>query len=309
MQKGKKRGVVRVKTKQRGDKPNTQGNKIQKPRNDKAIPVPNLPALKMAASTAYKAPPQSPIASVAVGTKNFKDAQHAPKADDKASEQAVEYVEDEDEFDPYLFIRSLPQLTDAMKHRKSPLPKKRRSAPKITLAIDLDETLVHCSVIPLEKAELTFSVNFNGVDYEVYVRTRPHLKVFLEQVSEWFETVVFTASQKVYADKLLDILDPKGKFIGHRLFRDSCVCIDGNYLKDLHILGRDLQTVAILDNSIQAFGFQLNHGIPIESWFDNDSDSELLDLLPFLRKLKDVKDVRPLIKQTFHLQDYVDSLR
>ena len=85
--------------------------------------------------------------------------------------------------------------------------------------------------------------------------------------------------------------------------------MDGNYLKDLHILGRDLRFTAIVDNSVQAFGFQLNNGIPIESWFDDDADTELLNLLTFLKTLKDVStDVRPLIKETFRLEDFVSSL-
>jgi len=137
---------------------------------------------------------------------------------------------------------------------------------------------------------------------------RPYLAKFLRQVSAWFEIVVFTASQKVYADKLLNILDPKRRYIKHRIFRDSCVCVDGNYLKDLTVLGRDLSKVAIVDNSVQAFGFQLNNGIPIESWFDDDDDQELLNLIPFLQKLKDSKDVRPLIKKTFRLEEFVNSL-
>jgi len=244
---------------------------------------------------------QTPLQVQAAKAKAMQQANQNREGGDMDDEYG-----DEDEFDPFLFIKNLPPLTEEMKNRVSPLPKKRSN--RNCLALDLDETLVHCSVQPIEKAELTFTVNFNGCDYEVYVRTRPHLHTFLEQVAEWFEIVVFTASQKVYADKLLDILDPDKKYVQHRVFRDSCVCVDGNYLKDLNILGRDMNCIAIVDNSVQAFGYQLDNGIPIESWFDDDSDNELLNLIPFLRTLKDVKDVRPLIKDTFKLTEFVNSL-
>ena len=40
------------------------------------------------------------------------------------------------------------------------------------------------------------------------MRRRPHLESFLQRCAELFEVVVFTASQKVYAEQLLNILDP-----------------------------------------------------------------------------------------------------
>lgn len=75
-------------------------------------------------------------------------------------------------------------------------------------------------------------------------------------MAELFEIVVFTASQKVYASKLLGILDPEN-LIQHKLYRDACCCVEGNYLKDLRILGRNLAHVIIIDNSPQAFGYQV----------------------------------------------------
>ena len=185
------------------------------------------------------------------------------------------------------------------------LPRKPRGAPKINLVLDLDETLVHCSVDPIADADLTFPVNFNGVNYQVYVRKRPYLDKFLAAIAGVFEVTVFTASQEVYAKRLLDLLDPKGQYIQHRLYRDSCLCVEGNYLKDLNVLGRDLTQTLLVDNSPHAFGYQIDNGVPIESWFDDRSDRELLKLAAFLDTLHGATDVRTLIRKKFNLAHLV----
>ncbi|GFZ21144.1 SCP1-like small phosphatase 5 [Actinidia rufa] len=177
--------------------------------------------------------------------------------------------------------------------------------PPTTLVLDLDETLVHSTLERCDDADFTFPVNFNLQEHTVYVRCRPHLKDFMDKVAGLFEIIIFTASQSIYAEQLLNVLDPKRRIFRHRVYRESCVFVDGNYLKDLSVLGRDLANVIIIDNSPQAFGFQVDNGIPIESWFDDRSDQELLLLLPFLESLVGVDDVRPLIAKKYNLREKI----
>lgn len=203
-------------------------------------------------------------------------------------------------FDPHSFIRNLPDLSDVVPDdRPTILPKESRERKPITLVLDLDETLVHSTLEHCEDADFTFTVFFNMREHTVYVKERPHLRTFLKKVAEMFEVVVFTASQSIYAEQLLDILDPDGKLISGRAYRESCIFSDGSYTKDLTVLGLDLAKVLIIDNSPQVFRLQINNGIPIKSWFDDPSDNELISLIPFLETLAEADDVRPLIAKRF----------
>ena len=116
---------------------------------------------------------------------------------------------DDDEFNPWQYIKTLPPYS-VVSHLcpKVTLPTKVPSSPPITLVLDLDETLVHCTVEPIPDADLTFPVEFHGTTYQVHVRLRPFLKNFLKKIQGNYEVIVFTASQKVYANELLNLIDP-----------------------------------------------------------------------------------------------------
>ncbi|XP_049850400.1 CTD small phosphatase-like protein 2 isoform X2 [Schistocerca gregaria] len=214
------------------------------------------------------------------------------------------------DFDSFYLIAMLPPLDTLPPPPNAPcLPIKSHNAPPITLVLDLDETLVHCSSKKVDNPGMVISFDFKEKQHEIYVKKRPGFDEFLEHVSQLFETVIFTASDRVYADKLLSILDPERKWIHHRIFRESCTYVLGNYLKNLHVLGRELSKVVIIDNSPFSFAYQLDNGIPINSWTDDHRDRELLHLLPFLESAAACSDVRPLLHSKFHLQDRLEEFK
>lgn len=62
------------------------------------------------------------------------------------------------------------------------------------------------------------------------------------------QLVVFTASLAVYANAVMDRLDPNG-YVPYRLFRDSCTNYKGTYIKDMGRMGRDLKAPHLLSSA------------------------------------------------------------
>ncbi|KAL1897372.1 hypothetical protein Sste5346_004108 [Sporothrix stenoceras] len=152
------------------------------------------------------------------------------------------------------------------------------------LVLDLDETLVHSSFKILHQADFTIPVEIEGNYHNIYVIKRPGVDQFMKRVGELYEVVVFTASVSKYGNPLLDQLDIHN-VVHHRLFRESCFNHQGNYVKDLSMIGRDLKDTIIIDNSPTSYIFHPQHAVPISSWFSDAHDNELLDLIPVLEDL------------------------
>lgn len=182
---------------------------------------------------------------------------------------------------------------------------KRRS-----LVLDLDETLIHTEVEPINDADFTFCLSSNEGTQKMFVRVRPHAKHFLEEVAKHFEVIVFTASERAYAEHVLKHLDPTGCLIEHVLCREDCTYIEGEFVKDLGSLKRDLTDVVLIDNRPEMYCYHADNGVPISSWFEDRRDCELLRLMPSLARLTSVSlsDVRSYVRHHWRTFEHVERV-
>lgn len=61
-------------------------------------------------------------------------------------------------------------------------------------------------------------------------------------------------------------------------------------------MGRPMSDVIMIDNSPLSYAFQPENGMPILSWYDDRTDTKLIELIPVLKLLSEVPDVRPVLK-------------
>ena len=150
---------------------------------------------------------------------------------------------------------------------------------KYTLVLDLNETLIN------------FKLEENG---EGYVRIRPFLFGFLEEVSQLYELIVFTSSEKEYADNVIGAIEHDRTYFDHVFYRQHTIIVGNDFVKDLTRIGRPLNSTIIIDNMPQNFKLQKENGILIKPFWGQDSnDKTLYDLMPLLLDIaKEGGDVR-----------------
>eukprot|EP01117_Protostelium_nocturnum_P020031 TRINITY_DN883_c0_g1_i1.p1 TRINITY_DN883_c0_g1~~TRINITY_DN883_c0_g1_i1.p1 ORF type:complete len:285 (+),score=76.60 TRINITY_DN883_c0_g1_i1:96-950(+) len=187
-----------------------------------------------------------------------------------------------------------PSITPANESLLGPQPTSVQG--KITLILDLDETLVHSSFKPIPNPDFVVPIEIEDQVHNIFVVKRPGVETFMKEVGKHYEVVVFTAGVSKYANAVLDLLDIH-KVVTGRLFREHCTVYRGNYVKDLNRVGRELKSCIIVDNSPASYLFHTENAVPVESWFDDENDRELLTLIPFFEKLSTADDVRTAINE------------
>lgn len=151
-----------------------------------------------------------------------------------------------------------------------------------TLVLDMDETLIHTSSSDSMINSEWVSTSRTDSKEGFYFSKRPYLEQFLEHVSRFFKIVVFTASQKEYADEIIKRIN-KDNCISEVYYRDSCIKTDEGWIKDLKTVQLDLSKVIMIDNSQISFKLNKENGMLIKGFFGEDEDDK--ELLQFMQTL------------------------
>ena len=201
-------------------------------------------------------------------------------------------------------------------HYTSPMIFEEYEPKKKLLIIDLDETLIHTKFrnkdnykeldVLTKKSKCytrTFSYSDENYIYYMDVFFRPHLKNFLNEVSKYFDLAIFTAATKLYADTIIDFIDPDNKFFLFRLYREACIPIQQRlYIKDLRIIkDYDPMNVILMDNSLYSFMNQPSNGMLVNSFFTNHRDNQLISAKNFLiNHIYPCDDIRKECEKWYH---------
>ena len=178
---------------------------------------------------------------------------------------------------------------------------------------DLDETLIHGVVNTQNyrnKDNILSIILPSKKIAKIGVNIRPHWEEAIQRISKLYNIVIYTASHASYADSVLDFIDPEKKYFYNRLYRSNCIDIkiDGTdiYIKDLNIFEDfNLKDILIVDNSVLAFAFHLDNGIPILPYYEAKNDYELLFCAYYFESIFEYDDLRDVNKKFMKLDYYL----
>jgi hypothetical protein len=130
-----------------------------------------------------------------------------------------------------LLCESIPHDDQAVVESPVPsTPATRRYESDLVVVLDMDQCLIHSTffephepMTPAPDGIDSFTIfSPDGRRAPIRVNKRPWVDDFLRAVTSRFETHVFTAATKEYANPILNVLDPTGIMLTKRWYRSSC---------------------------------------------------------------------------------------
>ena len=160
------------------------------------------------------------------------------------------------------------------------------------------QTLVHTTDVAIPVFDCMVDIQSRRLSRTFYILKRPFLDTFLLTLSPYYRLVIFTASIRKYADAVIDLIDPRVPHRGSASSARSCVRDDrGQLVKDLSAVGKGRRRMVIVDNSPCAYSRNEDNAIPISTWFDEQGDTQLRELIPLLMALRNLEDVRSVLSR------------
>lgn len=157
--------------------------------------------------------------------------------------------------------------------------------PPFTLVLSLEDLMIHTTW---------------DTKHGYRTAKRPGIDYFVRYLSQYYELVLFTSAPRSMADPIVAKLDPY-HFIMWPLGREATKYENGEYIKDLSYLNRDLKKTIIIDTHAPHVKNQPENAIVIPKWGGDPKDphtKDLVALIPFLEYVATVgtDDVRQVLK-------------
>ena len=102
---------------------------------------------------------------------------------------------------------------------------------------------------------------------------RPGLREFLDNISQYYELIVFSSGIKDYAEQIINFIEIDEKYFDYRLYRQNNNYFNEKNYKDIKKLGRDLKKTIIIDNEND----NIENKIVINNFIINDDCDEIND--------------------------------
>ena len=166
------------------------------------------------------------------------------------------------------------------------LPLMNKKKFKFSIAIELDETLVHyCE---------------EGDNY--YAKVRFGTENFLKNISNFFEIIVVSTSGKEYSNIIIDNLNKENKcYVEHRLFIE-----DFSEKQDLTNINRDLRKIIFVCHDYDFINAPKENIILLKEFLGEEEDREIVKLYSELKQF--INDYDSIDEDNFDIRNEIPKI-